>query len=162
MHGKRKHTLSCTVSSKIAVTGVGEQYRGLAGRRSGRRLEKVVTYYMMYTKEQDKTTPGRVGKDTSERLTAAWERALGPNIQHAFMSQARINQPKRSEPPYCTKEYNMQDVTAAHALAEAGTWLFWRTTQWSGCCGFNTPECTTRTMLPNPFSLDEILLHALS
>jgi len=78
----------------------------------------------MYTKEQDKTTPGLVGKDTSERLMAAWGHALGPNIHHAFMSQASVNQPKRSEPPYCTKEYNTQDVTAEHALAEVGTWLF--------------------------------------
>ena len=75
------------------------------------------------------------------------------------MSQARINQPRRSEPPYSTEEYNMQDVTGAHVLAEAGTWLFWRTTQRSCCCGFNTLEGTT--MLPHPFSLDEILVHTL-
>ena len=56
-------------------------------------------------------------------------------------------------------EDNMQDVTGAHALAEAGTWLFWRTTRRLGQCGFNTLEGTT--MLPHPFSLDEILVHTL-
>jgi len=83
--------LSCP--SKIAANKVGVPHRGVGGCRAWPKNlngESSLTCYIIYTKRQDKTTPARVvGNRTCERPTAASEDSLGPNLHHAFMSQAR-------------------------------------------------------------------------
>ena len=85
-----KHTLSCTGPSKIAAKGVGVPHLGVAGRRAWPRTwEGPFTFYIIYTQQRDETTTARVGMNTCERTTVAARDLTGPNIQHAFMSEAR-------------------------------------------------------------------------
>ena len=61
------------------------QHDGVAGRRAWPKIwECPLTLYIMYTKQQDKATPARVGINTCERPTVTSRDLLGPNIQHAL------------------------------------------------------------------------------
>ena len=74
-----KHTLSCTRPNKLAAKGVGVLYLGVAGRRAWpKSWEGPLMFYIIYTKQQDKTTPARVGNHTCERPTTVYGVSLGP------------------------------------------------------------------------------------
>jgi len=80
----------CTWTNKITAKGVGLPHLGVAGRRTwSKTWEGPRTIYIIYTKWQGKTTPAQVGMNTCECLKLASMDLLGPNIEHAFMSQTR-------------------------------------------------------------------------
>ena len=80
------------------------------------------TLYIIYTKQQDKTTSGWVGNYTCEHSTAASGDSLGPNMQQAFISQT------------CTKGFgknmaaedvtsSISDVNAKHVFSYVSMYL---------------------------------------
>ena len=84
--------LSCTQPIKIVANEVRVPHLGAGVRRACPKTgEGPLTFYIIYTKQQDKTTLARVGKYTCERPITASEDSLGPNVLHAFMSEARTN-----------------------------------------------------------------------